>query len=170
MSKHQNSFGLASTQKGPNWRIWETCGTAGSLQIRRRLVFCDLIVIQLTSMFQDGKMPQPVLYNFPPINALTQVDRKYFAVVHKEAEWPDMSEVEDETAKETSKDEKSLEYDGLTETGREFINIVGTADELSNYYKSSPRFLNVKKPLHHFLYHQVALQRPNKSVVGVYIN
>ena len=114
-------------------------------------------------------MPQPILYNFPHINALTQVDRKYFTVVHKEAEWPDMSEVEDETAEETSKDERSLESTDLTETDCEFANIVGPADKLSNYYKSSPRFLNVKKTLPHFLYHLVALQRPNKTVVGVYI-
>ena len=108
------------------------------------------------------------MYNFPPVNDLTRVDRQYFTLVQKEAEWP--NKVEDETAVEISEEEIGFESNGLTETDREYFNIVGTEDGLSKYFKSRTSYPNVKKTLPNFLYHLVALQRTNMSVVGVYIN
>ena len=94
------------------------------------------------------------------MKSLTSIDKTYFSLIESENQW---THVDAEASADAFK-EGAPDSNALTETDREYFNIVKTEDGLSKFFKNY--FKNSR--ISQFQFHQVNRQ-DEKPIVGLFL-
>jgi len=123
-------------------------------------------------------------YIFPPANAVTEEDRRYFDMIGREAEWGESNRTT-QIRTEASEARHGLpDSNSLTQVDREYFNIIKTEDGVSQFYKyfnSIPKpksdemknNLSISEKHPRFRFHIIkptdAKSSGSKPIVGIYL-